>query len=194
MVAACVAVALLVAATGVAAVLSVHPVTFASARTARPPGPATAPEPAGGGGAQVAPRSARDENPPAAEPGSRTASPPPDPLAPGTGEPPLPPALRVRFTPAARWDGGMVGYFTIANTTASPVDGWRVVVTVPAELTITASWEAGMSRRGNRVTFTPTSTSSHIGVGETARFGMQASTRHQFAGPLTCEINDAPCA
>jgi len=184
--------ALFVAGTGAAVALNVHPVTFASAGPTNRARAADVPEPAGGGGTRVAPRSGAGEpDRPAADPGARTVSPPP---LPGPAEPPLPGVLRVRFTPAARWDGGMVGYFTIANTTAEPVEGWRLVVTVPSDLAITASWEAAMSRHGNKVTFTPTSTSSHIGVGETARFGMQASTPHQFKGPITCEINDAPCA
>jgi hypothetical protein len=191
-VAAGVVVALLATGGIVAVALSVHRVTFASVGPTDTVRPVTVPEPAGGGGTRVAPRSgAGDPDRTAADPGSRTASPPP---LPGPAEPPLPGVPQVRFTPAARWDGGMVGYFTIANTTAAAVDGWRLVVTVPADLAITASWEAAMSRHGNKVTFTPTSTSSHIGIGETARFGMQASTPHPFKGPITCEINDAPCA
>jgi hypothetical protein len=135
---------------------------------------------------------------PAADPGTTTASPPPA-SQPGAPEPPpLPPAatraLSVHFTPSTRWDGGMVGYFAIANTTAAPVDGWTLAVTVPKGLTIIASWEATMKRDGNTVTFTSTSTSGRIGVGETVRFGIQASTDRVFRGPSSCLINGAPCA
>jgi hypothetical protein len=119
----------------------------------------------------------------------------------GTAEPPLPPspvpptaALTVRFHPSTRWDGGMVGYFAISNTTTAPVNGWRLVVTVAASVTVTASWEATMHREGNRITFTSTSTSARVDVGATVRFGLQASSGPGFYGPDTCLINGATCA
>jgi len=117
-----------------------------------------------------------------------------------TIEPPLPPSVRptasmtVRFRPSTRWDGGMVGYFAITNTTTAPVTGWRLVVTVPADLVVTATWEAKMRRVGNTITFTSTRTSARVDVGETVRFGLQATARRGYNLPLTCVINDAQCA
>lgn len=117
-----------------------------------------------------------------------------------TVEPPLPPppqpmaSMTVRFRPSTRWDGGMVGYFAITNTTSTPVFGWRLVVTVPADLVVTATWEAQMHRVGNTITFTSTRTSARVDVGETVRFGLQATARNGYNLPLTCMINDAQCA
>lgn len=116
------------------------------------------------------------------------------------GEPPLPgphgaaAALSVRFRPSTRWDGGMVGYFAITNTTAAPVNGWRLVVTVPPSFVVTASWEATMQRTGDTITFASTTTTARVGVGQTVRFGLQAATEPGFGGPSTCMINDALCA
>ncbi len=117
-----------------------------------------------------------------------------------TIEPPLPPtvapttSMTVRFRPSTRWDGGMVGYFAITNTTSAPVTGWRLVITVPADLVVTASWEAKMRRVGNTITFTSTRTSAQVDLGETVRFGLQATAKRGYNLPLTCVINDAQCA
>ena len=117
-----------------------------------------------------------------------------------TIEPPLPPpsqptaSMTVRFRPSTRWDGGMVGYFAITNTTSAPVTGWRLVITVPADLVVTATWEAEMRRVGNTITFTSTRTSARVDVGETVRFGLQATAKRGYDLPLTCVINDAQCA
>jgi Cellulose binding domain len=119
----------------------------------------------------------------------------------GPPEPPLPlppdtptAALTVRFHASTRWDGGLVGYFAITNTTTAAVDGWRLVVTVPSSFDVTAAWEARMHRTGNTITFTPTSTVAHVDVGATVQFGLQASTPQRFDQPGTCMINDAACA
>jgi endoglucanase len=117
-----------------------------------------------------------------------------------TIEPPLPPtvaptaSMTVRFRPSTRWDGGMVGYFAITNTTTAAVTGWRLVITVPADLVVTATWEATMRRVGNTITFTSTRTSARVDVGETVRFGLQATAKRGYNLPLTCVINDAQCA
>jgi endoglucanase len=117
-----------------------------------------------------------------------------------TVEPPLPPSVQptasmtVRFRPSTRWDGGMVGYFAITNTTGVPVTGWRLVITVPADLMVTATWEATMHRAGNTITFTSTRTSARVDVGTTVRFGLQATAKRGYNLPLTCVINDAQCA
>jgi cellulase/cellobiase CelA1 len=117
-----------------------------------------------------------------------------------TVEPPLPPtvaptaSMTVRFRPSTRWDGGMVGYFAITNTTGLPVTGWRLVITVPADLMVTATWEATMHRVGNTITFTSTHTSARVDVGTTVRFGLQATAKGGYNLPLTCMINDAQCA
>lgn len=117
-----------------------------------------------------------------------------------TIEPPLPPpvqptaSMTVRFRPSTRWDGGMVGYFAITNTTSAQVTGWRLVITVPADLVVTATWEAKMRRVGNTITFTSTRTSARVDVGETVRFGLQATAKRGYNLPLTCMINDAQCA
>jgi cellulase/cellobiase CelA1 len=140
---------------------------------------------------------AAEAEPPAAE----VESPLSDGQPPGnTIEPPLPPSVQptasmtVRFRPSTRWDGGMVGYFAITNTTSAPVTGWRLVITVPADLVVTATWEAKMRRVGNTITFTPTRTSARVDLGATVRFGLQATAKHGYNLPLTCVINDAQCA
>jgi hypothetical protein len=167
------------------------PATAGATRTFSPLSPRPAADPPRAGADKPAPLMVTD--------GPSTSNGPP--LG-GTGEPPLPPgppttaatALAVRFTPSTRWDGGMVGYFTITNTLGTQVDGWRLVVTVPAGIDITATWEATMHRAGNTITFTSTSTNALIDSGATIRFGLQASTDHGFKGPVTCVINGAPCA
>ncbi len=170
------------------------PATAGDTRTLRPLSPPPAADPPRAGADKPAPLMVSDGP-------STSNGPPPG----GTGEPPLPPlpsgppatvatALAVRFTPSTRWDGGMVGYFTITNTTGTQVDGWRLVVTVPAGIDITATWEATMHRAGNTIIFASTSTNARIDSGATTRFGLQASTNHGFRGPMTCVINGVPCA
>src|SRR5262249_31572209 len=116
---------------------------------------------------------------PAATPGGRGRPDDGQPAA-SSLEPPLPPppaspprALTGRSRTSTRWDGGMVGYFATTNTTGTPVIGWRLVVTVPADLVVTATWEATMHRVGNTITFGSTSTSARVDVGATVRFGLQ---------------------
>jgi hypothetical protein len=142
-----------------------------------------------------------DGAPPGNAPPAEDGPPLSDGQPPGnTIEPPLPPSVQptasmtVRFRPSTRWDGGMVGYFAIINTTSAPVTGWRLVITVPADLVVTATWEAKMRRVGNTITFTPTRTSARVDLGATVRFGLQATAKHGYNLPLTCVINDAQCA
>lgn len=95
------------------------------------------------------------------------------------------------FTKTAEWGTGFEAKYTITNGTNSAINGWTVSFDLPAGANISSSWDAVMSRNGQRFTFTNASWNGTIPPGGTASFGFVGSTGS--ATPTNCTLNGAPC-
>ncbi|WP_018656236.1 glycosyl hydrolase family 18 protein [Actinomadura flavalba] len=88
------------------------------------------------------------------------------------------------------WGSGFGGNCTITNGTTATVNGWTLVLDLPAGTTITSVWDATRTAAGNRHTFTNLAWNGSLAPGAKASFGFNGS------GPgwaTACTVNGAAC-
>jgi poly(hydroxyalkanoate) depolymerase family esterase len=112
----------------------------------------------------------------------------------GAGPAPQPPpaACRVSATTNA-WNTGLTGSVTVTNTGTTPVDGWRLGLTLPAGQTITNGWGATYSPASGAVTATNVSYDATIAPGASVTIGYQANHRGDSAAPSRFTLNGTAC-
>ncbi|GAA5063117.1 chitinase [Thermocatellispora tengchongensis] len=94
------------------------------------------------------------------------------------------------FTKTSDWGTGFEGKYVITNGTSQTINGWSVSFDLPAGATVSSSWDASMSRNGQRFTFTGTWNGT-LAPGASASFGFIGSPGS--ATPSNCTLNGASC-
>ncbi len=97
------------------------------------------------------------------------------------------------FTKTSDWGTGFEGRYTVNNATAAPIQGWQVAFDLPAGHSISSSWDASMSRSGQRFTFTNVGWNSTIAPGASVSFGFIGAPGGTAAVPANCTLNGSPC-
>lgn len=93
------------------------------------------------------------------------------------------------------WNGWYFAYYTITNGTSGTVHGWTVTVTFKAPVTDTHAWNVDKSIDGTRVTLRSLSYNSVLKPGESASFGLQATSGGSTTPvPVSCTVNGRPCS
>ncbi|MFB4273320.1 polysaccharide deacetylase family protein [Nonomuraea sp. GTA35] len=87
-------------------------------------------------------------------------------------------------TIAAR-DGAFRGEVVVTNTGTTPLDGWRVTLTLPAGVRISALWNGVATGATGTVTVTGTHHNSAVGPGRSTAFGLTGTGDGTVAG-ATC--------
>jgi peptidoglycan-N-acetylglucosamine deacetylase len=123
---------------------------------------------------------------------------PPPSSAPPTAQPPSSPppgnggACRVGASVNA-WNNGLVASVTVTNTGSTPVNGWRLVFTLPSGQTITSGWNATFSPTSGQVTATNVSYNGTIAPNASVSLGYQASHTGNGGAPTGFTLNGAAC-
>ncbi|MGC5012394.1 cellulose binding domain-containing protein [Streptosporangium sp. DT93] len=95
------------------------------------------------------------------------------------------------FTKVSDWGSGFEGKYTITNGGTTTLNGWSVAFDLPAGATIGSSWDASLSRSGQRFTFTNVGWNGTLAPGATASFGFNGSPGG--VTPSNCTLNGASC-
>jgi chitinase len=95
------------------------------------------------------------------------------------------------FTKVSDWGSGWEGRYTIVNGGTTTMTSWTVAFDLPAGATVTTSWDADLTRSGQRFTFRNRSWNGSLPPGASASFGFNGTGP---ATPTNCTLNGAACA
>ncbi|MFI7415011.1 PHB depolymerase family esterase [Streptomyces sp. NPDC049627] len=105
---------------------------------------------------------------------------------------PQPGACKVTATTNA-WTTGLTASLTITNTSTTPIDGWRLGLTLPAGQTITNGWGATYTPASGAVTATNASYNATLAPGASVSIGYQANHGGNSAAPSAFTLNGTAC-
>ncbi|GAA2860761.1 glycoside hydrolase family 18 protein [Streptosporangium fragile] len=95
------------------------------------------------------------------------------------------------FVKTSEWGSAFEGKYTITNGGTTTLNGWSVAFDLPAGGTVSSSWDASMSRSGQRFTFTNVGWNGTLAPGASVSFGFIAAPAG--ATPSNCALNGAAC-
>ncbi|WP_238502375.1 cellulose binding domain-containing protein [Streptosporangium soli] len=95
------------------------------------------------------------------------------------------------FVKTSSWGSAFEGKYTITNGTGTAINGWQVAFDLPAGGAVSSSWDATMSRNGQRFTFANVGWNGSLPPGASVSFGFIASPGS--AVPSNCTLNGASC-
>lgn len=155
--------------------------------------PTASPSPSGSGLVSIVLPGASPPVPPSTTPsGSASAAPspsrPPSPAAVTSPSTPPSAGLSARYAVKDSWSGGYSAELTITATRT--VQGWSAVLTLPAGVDVSTSWEADYRQDGRTLTLTPKSWNATVAAGSSITIGFQASGSGQ---PTACAVNGIAC-
>ncbi|MET8140848.1 cellulose binding domain-containing protein [Sphaerisporangium sp. NPDC005288] len=114
-----------------------------------------------------------------------TPTPTPTPTGGGTGP-------RVAYTMNS-WNNGFTASISITNTTASTINGWTLVFTLPSGQAITSGWNATYSPTSGQVSARNVDFNGTLAPGATVEIGFQATHTGSTAEPTAFTLNGVPC-
>ncbi|MGW4638566.1 cellulose binding domain-containing protein [Sphaerisporangium sp. NPDC004334] len=114
-----------------------------------------------------------------------TPTPTPTPTGGGTGP-------RVAYTMNS-WNNGFTASISITNTTASTINGWTLVFTLPSGQAITSGWNATYSPSSGQVSARNVDFNGTLAPGATVEIGFQATHTGNTAEPTAFTLNGVPC-
>ncbi len=121
------------------------------------------------------------------------SSPPPDTRPPtSSSPPPTGGSCRVSYTVNA-WNNGLTASIGITNTSASTVNGWSLVFTLPSGQTITSGWNATYAPTSGQVTARNVSYNGTIPPNGSTSIGFQATHTGNTGRPGSFTLNGAAC-
>jgi hypothetical protein len=102
------------------------------------------------------------------------------------------PGLTATFTKVSDWGTGFEGKVTVANASASPVNGWTIEFDLPSGYSITSSWDAQRTSSGQHHTFRNPTWAPTLNPGTSTTFGFNGSPGNA-SGIQNCRFNGDPC-
>ncbi|MBT8224871.1 MAG: hypothetical protein HKP61_22960 [Dactylosporangium sp.] len=111
---------------------------------------------------------------------------------PPTSSPPASTGCKITYT-TNTWNTGLTAAVTIANTSSSSINGWKLVFTLPSGQTITSGWNATYSPSSGQVTATNVSYNGGIPASGSVSIGFQASHTGNTDSPASFTLNGATC-
>ncbi|MFC4536583.1 cellulose binding domain-containing protein [Sphaerisporangium dianthi] len=99
-------------------------------------------------------------------------------------------SVSATFVKTSDWGSGFEAKYTVANGTASTVNGWTVEFDLPAGTTVGAYWDALMTNSSGHYTFRNREYNGTLAAGASASFGFVGSGP---GAPVNCKVNGASC-
>ncbi|WP_329026617.1 cellulose binding domain-containing protein [Streptomyces sp. NBC_00690] len=107
---------------------------------------------------------------------------------PASARAPIPAVADFRQTTS--WESGYQGAFTITNISSFTLTSWAVSFVLPADTTVSAHWDATLTRDGNWYSFRNQGYNGAIAPGASVTFGWVAQGAGQ---PRSCTLNQGIC-
>ena len=103
--------------------------------------------------------------------------------------------VKAEYSVRGKWkDGAKEGFnaeLTITNLGSEPVEGWTVLLQMPAGVSVLSAWSAEATQKATAVTLRSQAWNTYLAPGGSLRMGFQATG--SAAEPRSCTINGSPC-
>ncbi|MEV6519905.1 glycosyl hydrolase family 18 protein [Micromonospora chalcea] len=100
-------------------------------------------------------------------------------------------SVTATFAKVQDWGTGHEGRVTVTNGTSSTVNGWRIEFTLPSGTSISSSWDADITRSGDRYVAVNKSWASTLAPGASFSWGYNGTGGYK--APVSCTINGGSC-
>ncbi|MFJ8206020.1 glycosyl hydrolase family 18 protein [Micromonospora chalcea] len=100
-------------------------------------------------------------------------------------------SVTATFAKVQDWGTGHEGRVTVTNGTSSTVNGWRIEFTLPSGTSISSSWDADITRSGDRYVALNKSWASTLAPGASFSWGYNGTGGYK--APVSCTINGGTC-
>ncbi len=104
------------------------------------------------------------------------------------------PTCAVTYEVPSQWPGTFFAMVTVANTGATPVDGWTLTFDFPDGQLLVSIFSAIGGQSGATVTATNVSYNGTIQPGSRVQFGFYGNWRSRNTAPTTFTLNGSTCA
>ena len=99
--------------------------------------------------------------------------------------------MRATYQLVSRWNGGIVGQFSIVNTGSGAATSWQLVAAFPGDQIQFVIGAADAVTGGDSLVLSPPSAGSVLAPG--ASLTVVFTAWGLAASPSTCTVNGAPC-
>jgi chitinase len=99
--------------------------------------------------------------------------------------------VTARFAPTSDWGSGHETAVTVTNGGTTALDGWVLEIQLPPGTTISSSWDADVTRSGDRYRVTGKSWAGALAPGASRSWGYVGTG--PFRAPVSCTLNGADC-
>ncbi|WBB49909.1 glycosyl hydrolase family 18 protein [Verrucosispora sp. WMMA2044] len=100
-------------------------------------------------------------------------------------------SVTTSFTRVSEWGTGHETRVTITNGSNASVSTWRIEFELPSGTSISSSWDADVTRNGNRYVAVKKSWAGALAPGASFSWGYNGTGAYR--APLNCTINGASC-
>ncbi|WP_064445205.1 glycosyl hydrolase family 18 protein [Micromonospora sp. NBRC 110037] len=100
-------------------------------------------------------------------------------------------SVTATFAKVQDWGTGHEGRVTVTNGTSSTVNGWRIEFTLPSGTSISSSWDADITRSGDRYVAVNKSWAATLAPGASFSWGYNGTGGYK--APVSCTINGGTC-
>ncbi|MEU7173089.1 MULTISPECIES: glycosyl hydrolase family 18 protein [Micromonospora] len=100
-------------------------------------------------------------------------------------------SVTATFAKVQDWGTGHEGRVTVTNGTSSTVNGWRIEFTLPSGTSISSSWDADITRSGDRYVAVNKSWAATLAPGASFSWGYNGTGAYK--APVSCTINGGSC-
>jgi endoglucanase len=107
--------------------------------------------------------------------------------------PPPPPAGITCTASFSVYPGGFTASVTLTNTGTTPVNGWVVTFTEPANMQVTQAWNVTATISGRSVTLGAAAWNAAISTGGSVNFGFAGTYTGTFVPPTDMKAGGIPC-
>jgi O-glycosyl hydrolase len=102
-------------------------------------------------------------------------------------------ACTVVYTTQSQWAGGFAASVTISNPGSSPISGWTLAFTFPADQKITSAWNGQVTQSGAGVSIVNERYNATIAAGGSTSLGFQGTWTASDAVPASFTLNGKTC-
>jgi cellulase/cellobiase CelA1 len=92
------------------------------------------------------------------------------------------------------WQTGFIARFSVTNSSAVPLNDWRIDFDMPAGESVSHTWNSTVTQSGTHFVLTPANWNRTIAPGASATGGMRGVLVGAFTPPSNCVLNgQLPC-
>jgi cellulase/cellobiase CelA1 len=87
------------------------------------------------------------------------------------------------------WQDGFIAHFSITNSSAAPLNDWKLEFDMPAGQSISHMWNGTYAQYGTHWVVSPANWNRTIAPGASATGGFRGVLTGTYSPPLNCQLN-----